>query len=64
MSADSDPVRMIRLLLDSEVINYLESGERLHLSTYLQKIQSNYTPDGKELETIQKIFRKYKKYLI
>ncbi|TBR12243.1 MAG: hypothetical protein EPO62_00315 [Candidatus Nitrosotenuis sp.] len=63
MSADSEPVRIIRLLLDSEVSNYLESGERMHLNTYLQKMQSG-SLDGKELEIIQKIFQKYKKYLI
>ncbi len=64
MSADSDPIRTIRLLLDSDVSNYLESGERLHLNAYLQKTQSNNSLDGKELEIIQQIFRKYRKYLI
>lgn len=62
MSADSDPIRAIQLLLGSEVSNYLESSERLHLNTYLQKMQSGPL-DGRELEIIQKIFRKYKKYL-
>ncbi|TBR25223.1 MAG: hypothetical protein EPO63_02340 [Candidatus Nitrosotenuis sp.] len=62
MSADSEPIRIIRLLLGSEVSNYLESGERLHLVTYLQKTQSE-SLDEKELEIIQRIFRKYKKYL-
>lgn len=62
MSADSDPIRTIRLLLGSEVSNYLESGERMHLNTYLQKIQSGPL-DGKELEILEKIFRKYKRYL-
>lgn len=64
MSAESDPIRMVRLLLDSDVINYLESSERLNLNTYLQKIQSNNSLDEKEIETLQKIFRKYKKYLV
>ena len=63
MSAESDPIRMVRLLLDSEVINYLESGERLNLNTYLQKIQSSDSLDEKEIETMQKIFKKYRKYL-
>ncbi|MBI5378073.1 MAG: hypothetical protein HZA82_05560 [Thaumarchaeota archaeon] len=62
MSADSEPIRIIQLLLGSEVNNYLESGERLHLNTYLQKTQSE-SLDEKELEIIQKIFRKYKKHL-
>lgn len=62
MSADPEPIGMIRLLLGSEVGNYLESSERLHLSTYLQKAQSN-SLDDKELEIIRKIFRKYEKYL-
>ncbi|WKT57518.1 hypothetical protein QVH35_09130 [Candidatus Nitrosotenuis chungbukensis] len=63
MSEDLDPIRMIRLLLDSDVINYLESSERLYLSTYLQKTQSNNLPNSKESETVQRIFRKYRKYL-
>lgn len=62
MSADSEPIQTIRLLLGSEVSNYLESGERMHLNTYLQKIQSGQL-DGKELEILGKIFRKYKRYL-
>ncbi len=62
MSADRRPVEMIQTLLGSEVCNYLESGERLHLNTYLQKIESGPL-DGKELEVLEKIFRKYKKYL-
>jgi hypothetical protein len=63
MSTDSDPTRTIQSLLDSEVSNYLESGERLHLNTYLQKIHSNNPLDDKELEIIRQIFRKYRKYL-
>lgn len=63
MSAESDPIRTIQMLLDSDVINYLESGERLNLNTYLQKVQSNDSLDEKEIETMQKIFRKYRKYL-
>ncbi len=63
MSSDSESIRMIHLLLGSEVSNYLESSERLHLSTYLQKTQSNNLLDDKELEIIQRIFLKYKKYL-
>lgn len=64
MSTDQDPLRMIHLLLGSEVSNYLESSERLHLNTYLQKTQSGNSLDDKELEVIRRIFRKYKKYLI
>lgn len=63
MDADSDPIITIRRILDSEVGNYLESGERLHLVTYLQKTQSNNSLDDKEMEIMQKIFRKYRKYL-
>ncbi|QLH08938.1 hypothetical protein [Candidatus Nitrosotenuis sp. DW1] len=63
MSEDSDPIRMIRWLLDSDVSNYLESSERLHLSTYLQKTHSNDSPNSKESETVRRIFRKYRKYL-
>lgn len=63
MDTDPDPITTIRRLLDSEVSNYLESGERLHLVTYLQKTQSNNSLDDKEIETIQKIFKKYRKYL-
>jgi hypothetical protein len=60
MSSDSDPIKMIHLLLGSEVSNYLESGERLHLNTYLQKAQLNNPLNDKELETMQRIFRKYR----
>lgn len=63
MSEDSDPIETIQLLLDSEVSNYLESGERLCLNTSLQKIQSNNSLNDKEVEMIQQIFKKYKKYL-
>lgn len=63
MSEDSDPIKTIQLLLDSEVSNYLESGERLRLNTCLQKIQSNNSLNDKEVEIIQRIFKKYKKYL-
>lgn len=63
MGADAEPTRMIRALLDSEVVNYLESSERLHLSTYLQKTQYG-SLDERELEILSRIFRKYKKYLI
>ena len=58
-----EPVRMIRLLLDSDVSNYLESGERLYLNTCLQKSQSGKMLDSKELESVHAIFRKYKRYL-
>ena len=64
MSTDSDPIKMIHLLLDSEVGNYLESNERLNLNTCLQKTKSNNSLNDKELETIRRIFSKYKKYLI
>jgi len=63
MSADSEAARIIRLLLGSDVTNYLESGERLHLGTCLQKMQSNDPLDDKELETVRRIFQKYEKYL-
>jgi len=63
MSTDSEAAKIIRLLLGSEVTNYLESGERLHLSTCLQKMQSNNSLDDKERETVRRIFQKYQKYL-
>lgn len=62
MSAEQGPARMIQMLLGSEVGNYLESGERMHLNTYLQKMQSDPL-DDKELEILSRIFRKYSKYL-
>lgn len=62
MSAEPEPARMIQMLLGSEVGNYLESGERMHLNTYLQKMQSDQL-DDKELEILSRIFRKYSKYL-
>ena len=62
MSADSDPAGMIRALLGSEAVNYLESAERLHLGTYLEKIKTDPL-DHKETEILNRIFRKYRKYL-
>ncbi|HSA98821.1 MAG TPA: hypothetical protein VLF17_07055 [Candidatus Nitrosotenuis sp.] len=63
MSVDSEAVRIIRLLLGSEAANYLESGERLHLNTCLQKAQLNGALDDKELETVRRVFQKYQRYL-
>ena len=63
MDDRQDPLATIRMLLDSEVCNYLESSERLQLGTCLQKSQSGQTLDDKELESIRAIFRKYRKYL-
>lgn len=58
-----EPIKIIESLLGSDVINYLESSERLYLNTVSQKIQLGNLLDIKELEKLEMIFKKYKKYL-
>ena len=57
----------IQLLQNSQAKNYFESTERLLLKTLLSKLQtinSNELPlNQEEVESLQKIYEKYKKYL-
>jgi|TARA_B100001540_G_scaffold156479_1_gene138605 hypothetical protein len=49
----------IQQLLNSEAINYLETSERLILKNILEK----NTISKIELDNLEKIFKKYGKYL-
>ena len=49
----------IQQLLNSEAVNYLETSERLIIKNMLEKDQISHT----EYENLEKIFRKYDKYL-
>ena len=49
----------IQQLLNSEAVNYLETSERLIIKNMLEKDQISHT----EYENLEKIFRKYGKYL-
>ena len=49
----------IQQLLNSEVVNYLETSERLIIKNMLEKDQISHT----EYQNLEKIFRKYEKYL-
>jgi len=49
----------IQQLLNSEAVNYLETSERLIIKNALEKNEVSYT----EYEHLEKIFRKYGKYL-
>ena len=49
----------IQQLLNSEAVNYLETSERLIIKNALEKDEMTHT----EYENLEKIFRKYDKYL-
>ena len=54
-----DAKNKVQQLLNSEAINYLETSERLIIKNMLEKDQISHT----EYENLEKIFRKYDKYL-
>ena len=49
----------IQQLLNSEAVNYLETSERLIIKNVLEKDEISHT----EYENLEKIFRKYDRYL-
>ena len=49
----------IQQLLNSDAVNYLETSERLIIKNALEKDEITHT----EYENLEKIFRKYDKYL-
>jgi len=55
----SDTENRINQLLNSEAVNYLETSERLILKNILEK----NTISQIEFDNLEKIFRKYGKYL-
>tara|TARA_B100000029_G_scaffold469735_1_gene507887 strand:- start:84 stop:263 length:180 start_codon:yes stop_codon:yes gene_type:complete len=56
---DSETKKIIQQLLNSEAVNYLETSERLLIKNILEKS----TISQIELDNLEKIFRKYEKYL-
>ena len=56
---DSQTNNRIQQLLNSEALNYLETSERLILKNGLEKNAISLM----ELQNLEKIFRKYGKYL-
>ena len=54
-----DDKNRIQQLLNSEVVNYLETSERLIIKNMLEK----NTLSQIEYEHLEKIFRKYGKYI-
>ena len=56
---DSNTENRIQELLNSEAINYLETSERLIIKNTLEK----NTISQIEYHNLEKIFRKYDKYL-
>ena len=58
-------IKSLELILESEVINYLESSERLFLMNTLQKLETmNYELSENEQILSNKIIKKYNKFLI
>ena len=57
-------IKSLELILESEVINYLESSERLFLMNTLQKLETmNYELSENEQILVNKIIKKYNKFL-
>ena len=62
---NTEIIKNLELILESEVINYLESSERLFLMNTLQKLETmNYELSENEQILSNKIIKKYNKFLI
>ena len=67
--SEKDFLENLKKILDSEVTNYLETGERLILNNLLKKIHWNSDQPNlknlseKELSSLEKIIKKYNKFL-
>ena len=61
---NTEIIKNLELILESEAINYLESSERLFLMNVLQKLESqNYELSENEQILVNKIIKKYNKFL-
>ena len=61
---NTEIIKNLELILESEVINYLESSERLFLMNTLQKLETmNYELSENEQILSNKIIKKYNKFL-
>ncbi|RDJ31026.1 MAG: hypothetical protein DWQ18_04480 [Crenarchaeota archaeon] len=61
VSSDSMKIKM-HVLMNSEVKNYLESQERLFISSLLKNLENDHQIKEKEIKHFQEIYNKYRKY--
>ena len=60
---NTEIIKNLGLILESEAINYLESSERLFLMNTLQKLETmNYELSENEQILSNKIIKKYNKF--
>ena len=61
---NTEIIKNLGLILESEAVNYLESSERLFLMNILQKLDSKtYELSENEQILLNKITKKYNKFL-
>ena len=61
---NTEIIKNLELMLESEATNYLESSERLFLMNILQKLETkNYELSENEQILSNKIIKKYNKFL-
>ena len=61
---NTEIIKNLELILESDATNYLESSERLFLMNVLQKLESqNYELSENEQVLSNKIIKKYNKFL-
>jgi len=61
---NTEIIKNLELILESEATNYLESSERLFLMNILQKLETkNYELSENEQILSNKIIKKYNKFL-
>ncbi len=61
---NTEIIKNLELILESDATNYLESSERLFLMNVLQKLESqNYELSENEQILVNKIIKKYNKFL-
>ena len=61
---NTEVIKNLELILESEATNYLESSERLFLMNVLQKSETkNYELSENEQVLSNKIIKKYNKFL-
>ena len=61
---NTEVIKNLELILESEATNYLESSERLFLMNVLQKLETkNYELSENEQILSNKIIKKYNKFL-
>ena len=54
----------IKILQDSDAVNYLETKERLFLQNILSELElEDFSLNEVQIQTLQTIFKKYKNFL-